>query len=568
MTQSDALSILKMGHTTFLTGAAGSGKSYVLREYISYLKSHKINFAVTASTGIAGTHIGGSTIHSWSGIGIKDNLNDYELDALTEKQSLHKRWNNVSVLIIDEISMLHCSFVDTLDAVAKSMRRNDLPFGGLQVVFCGDFFQLPPIVRGQFNQNEIQNIFAYTSLAWKNAKPVICYLTEQHRQGDDALTTILNQVRKGEVDEFVWEHLELRSQPANEESAIQSDDISKTITKLYTHNVDVDAINNKAFDLLDGDEETFYMESKGRAKLVESLKKNCLASEELRLKVGAKVMFIKNDVERKYHNGSIGIVESFDVDGFPIVKLTNGKTVRVHSDFWRIEEDGKVKAEINQLPLKLAWAITIHKSQGMTLDQAEIDLSKTFGFGMGYVALSRLKSIDGLFLKGIHSGSLAVDEQILIDDKLFRNQSDKAENALKKYKKDELQKMFDKFIKKADGSLEELSVDEVEELEKKESTINITKTFLLEKKTIKEIAKLREYSEDTIIGHIEKLIEAGEKIDIEHLLPSKKETKKIIDTFKKLETRKLTPVFDELAKQKSKVDYQTLRIVRASMDVE
>lgn len=562
MTQSDALSILKMGHTTFLTGAAGSGKSYVLREYISYLKSHKINFAVTASTGIAGTHIGGSTIHSWSGIGIKDSLNDYELDALTEKQNLYKRWNTVSVLIIDEVSMLHFNFVDMLDAVAKVMRRNDLPFGGMQVIFCGDFFQLPPIVRGQFNQNEIQNIFAYTSLAWKNAKPVICYLTEQHRQGDDALTTILNQVRAGTVDEFVWEHLELRSQAEREDE----DDISKSITKLYTHNVDVDAINNKAFDLLKAKEEIFHMQSKGRAKLVEGLKKNCLASEELRLKVGAKVMFIKNDVERKYHNGSLGIVDSFDVDGFPVVKLTNGKTVRVHSDFWRIEEDGKVRAEINQLPLKLAWAITIHKSQGMTLDQAEIDLSKTFGFGMGYVALSRLRTIEGLFLKGIHAGSLAVDEQILKDDKLFRGKSDQAENALKKYKEDDLKKMFDKFIKNSDGSLEELSVYEVEEVEKKESTINITKTFLLEKKSIKEIAKLREFSEDTIIGHIEKLVEAGEKLDIEHLLPSKKEAKKIIDTFKKLETRKLTPVFDELVKEKCRSDYHTIRIVRASME--
>lgn len=565
MTQSDVLSILKMGHTTFLTGAAGSGKSYVLREYISYLKSHKINFAVTASTGIAGTHIGGSTIHSWSGIGIKDSLNDYELDALTEKQNLYKRWNNVSVLIIDEVSMLHSNFVEMLDKVAKTMRRNDLPFGGIQVIFCGDFFQLPPIVRGQVNQNEIQNVFAYTSQAWKNAKPVICYLTEQHRQGDDALTTILNQVRKGEVDEFVWEHLELRSQANLPAQTENENDVSNSITKLYTHNVDVDAINNKAFDLLEGEEEIFYMQNKGRAKLVEGLKKNCLASEELRLKVGAKVMFIKNDLDRKYHNGSLGVVDSFDADGFPKIKLTNGKIIRAHLDSWCIEEDGKVKAEIQQLPLKLAWAITIHKSQGMTLDQAEIDLSKTFGFGMGYVALSRLRSIDGLFLKGIHSGSLAVDEQILTDDKLFRNKSEQAENALKKYKEEDLKKMFDKFIKNSNGSLEELSVEEVEEMEKKESTINITKNFLLEKKTIKEIAKLREYSEDTIIGHIEKLVEAGEKIDIEYLLPSKKETQKIIDTFKKLETRKLSPVYEELEKEKCKTDYHTIRIVRASI---
>ena len=146
MLQTTALSILKLGHTTFLTGAAGAGKSYVLREYISYLRKHGVSYAVTASTGIASTHINGSTIHSWSGIGIKDTLTKYELDALEEKQNLYKRWNNTSVLIIDEVSMLHANFIDMLDKVAKHMRRNDTSFGGMQVVFTGDFFQLPPVV--------------------------------------------------------------------------------------------------------------------------------------------------------------------------------------------------------------------------------------------------------------------------------------------------------------------------------------------------------------------------------------------------------------------------------------
>ena len=129
MTQSQALSILKLGHTTFLTGAAGAGKSYVLREYITYLRKHGIKYAVTASTGIASTHIGGTTIHSWSGIGIKQKLHMYDLVALKEKQNLYKRWNDTSVLIIDEVSMLHASFVDMLDKVGKHMRRNELPFG-------------------------------------------------------------------------------------------------------------------------------------------------------------------------------------------------------------------------------------------------------------------------------------------------------------------------------------------------------------------------------------------------------------------------------------------------------
>jgi hypothetical protein len=200
MTQATALTILKLGHTTFLTGAAGAGKSYVLREYISYLKRHGVRYAVTASTGIASTHIGGTTIHAWSGIGIRQKLTAYDLDAIEEKANVYKRWNDTQVLIIDEISMLHASFVDMLDKLAKHLRRNDAPFGGMQVVFTGDFFQLPPVVR-QGNEYESIDVFAFASSAWKAAKPVVCYLTEQFRQEDDTLTNILNAIRLGEVEE-------------------------------------------------------------------------------------------------------------------------------------------------------------------------------------------------------------------------------------------------------------------------------------------------------------------------------------------------------------------------------
>ena len=190
MTQSTALQILKLGHTTLLTGAAGAGKSYVLREYILYLRAHGVRYAVTASTGIASTHINGTTIHAWSGIGIRQKLHSYDMDALEEKQNLYKRWNETQVLIIDEVSMLHASFVDMLDKLAKYMRRSEKPFGGLQVVFTGDFFQLPPVVRGN-DEYESAEVFAFTSKAWKEAKPVVCYLTEQFRQEDDKLLTIL-----------------------------------------------------------------------------------------------------------------------------------------------------------------------------------------------------------------------------------------------------------------------------------------------------------------------------------------------------------------------------------------
>lgn len=560
MTQKEALSILKLGHTTFLTGAAGAGKSYVLRQYIEYLREHRIPHAVTASTGIASTHIGGQTIHSWSGLGVRDKLTEYDLSSLEERQPLYKRWNDTEVLIIDEISMMSSHFLDMLNKLAKHMRRNELPFGGMQVVFCGDFFQLPPIIKNEDIQNYIENVgeenqtmnvFAYSSKAWKEAKPVVCYLTEQHRQEDDTLTAILHEIRKGDVTEFTWEALE---------QAQKAPDIAHT-TKLYTHNVDVDTINKKEFDAVKGESRCFDMVTKGSAKNVQILKNNCLADEELYLKVGARVMCIKNDPEKKFVNGSLAEVTSFDADGTPVVKLVNGKTVKIKADSWRIEDEGKVKAEISQIPLKLAWAITIHKSQGMTLDGAEIDLSKTFTPGMGYVALSRLKGIEGLYLRGISQSALLVSEDVQRMDTIFQSKSEQASDAIKKYKEKELTEKQEAFIKRVGGSIEALS-KELIELEEKRNTFEETKELLAKKTPLKDIAEKRKLTVDTIIGHIEKIVESGEEIDITYLLPKKKELEKIQAVFEKSENRKLTPAFDAL---KGVYDYHTLRLVRASM---
>ncbi len=547
MTQKTALSILKLGHTVFLTGAAGSGKSYTLREYITYLKKHGIRYAVTASTGIASTHVGGTTIHAWSGIGIKQRLTDYELDAIEEKANVYKRWNETQVLIIDEISMLHASFVDMLDKVAKHMRRNDKPFGGLQVVFTGDFFQLPPVVRND-STYESQEVYAFASRAWKEAKPVICYLTEQHRQDDDSLSTILNAIRAGEVEE---EHYEM----LREATQAHTDDH----IKLYTHNENVDLINRKAFNELPGDVRTYEMVASGKGALLEALKNNCLADETLELKKGAKVIFIKNDIERRFVNGSMGEVVDFETDDTPVVELASGRRVSVKADSWRIEEDGKVKAEISQLPLKLAWAITVHKSQGMTLERAEIDLSRAFASGQGYVALSRLKSLQGLHLVGFNPQALQVSEIVREADYSFRTKSEQAEQALDKYDTEELQKLHEKFLTQSGGSIEELSEEEAEELQEKTKSHVVTQEMLATGMALKDIAEVRGLSIDTIIGHIEKLAELKEKVELAHVLPKKKEVTEIKKAFEVLETTKLTPVFDHL---KGKYTFHQIRLVR------
>ena len=177
MTQKDALDILKMGYNCYITGAAGSGKTHLLNEYIKFLKNKGVEAGITASTGIAATHMGGTTIHSWSGLGIRDNLTEYDLEDLESKKYLYDRFKNTDVLIIDEVSMLHHFRLDLIERIARHLKRNQLPFGGMQVILCGDFFQLPPVSR----VGERESLFSYKSETWKKLNLKICYLEEQHR---------------------------------------------------------------------------------------------------------------------------------------------------------------------------------------------------------------------------------------------------------------------------------------------------------------------------------------------------------------------------------------------------
>ena len=225
MLQSEALDILKMGKNVFLTGPAGSGKTHVVNEYVKYLKSMAVDVAVTASTGIAATHIGGMTIHSWSGLGIRDRLTDYDIDDLMQRQYLYKRFERTKVLIIDEVSMLHHYRLDLIEWISRQMKRSDRPFGGMQVVLCGDFFQLPPVTRGDIVESE----FAYKAEVWGSSKLTICYLSEQHRQKDNIYLSILSQIRENKVTEKTIDLLKSRLNA--------QDNLGTGTTKLYTHNI-------------------------------------------------------------------------------------------------------------------------------------------------------------------------------------------------------------------------------------------------------------------------------------------------------------------------------------------
>lgn len=545
------MDILKMGHNVYLTGSAGSGKTYVLNKYIEHLRAHDVEVGITASTGIAATHMNGVTIHSWCGTGIRTALSDWEIEALEEKQYLWNRFKKTKVLIIDEVSMLHAQHLDLVDRIARSMKRNDAPFGGLQVVLCGDFFQLPPVSRESEEVN-----FVYHSNAWREMDLNICYLEEQHRQGDAVFVNMLNKIRANEVDEEMIDILKSRH------NAVFEGELKPT--KLFTHNIDVDSINEKEIVELPGSAKVFMMTARGNPFLVETLKKSCLAPEKLSLKPGAQVMFVKNNFEAGYVNGTLGTVINFEKDGTPLVRTLSGKVINAVYESWSIEEDGKVKAEISQIPLRLAWAITVHKSQGMSLDTAEMDLSKSFVAGQGYVALSRVRSLAGLRLLGFNNTALTVDESIYEYDKQLKNHSHAGRERLSKLDEAARREKIHDFIITAGGSITAKKVEHHLKVQKsvRVSTYDQTKKFVENKVPVEKIAEERGMTQGTVMSHIEKLVQENSIdpfLDLEYLKPKDEVLKPILDAFKKSGDTKLSPVHDIL---KGKYTYDTIRLAR------
>ncbi|MGP5548509.1 AAA family ATPase [Psychrobacter alimentarius] len=644
MRQSSALDILKTGQNVFLTGSAGSGKTYTLNQYIDYLRARRVPVAVTASTGIAATHMSGTTIHSWSGIGIKDELSDRDLSNLSRKQFLADRLKDTAVLIIDEISMLHAKQLNLVSQVLKYVRKNDKAFGGIQVVVAGDFFQLPPIgSKGETNREK----FAFMSEAWLDAKFHICYLSEQHRQVSEAanggldLDDILNQIRRQEVT--------FEAIAALEATFDQDVDIKRT--RLYTHNLNVNKINDKELAALEGDMMRFEATSTGDSKLVDTLKKTVRTQDDLILKIGAKVMFIKNNSELGVSNGTMGELIGFaavkiednqdnssalieddeDVDNgtenatdndeasaktaktkpkkdsdkkqpkpkktttqkMPVVRLNSGREVVAEPEEWIIEDEtGEVLASYEQVPLCLAWAITIHKSQGMTLDAAEIDLSRTFELGQGYVALSRLKSLAGLQLLGMNDMSLQLDPLARGADRRFLVLSDEADANYAMLDEESMTQAHEKFILKSGGTLSKSIIDAYANLQKKrreqlqaqqdkkqklgnqvsdksDSTLLATRILLEESLSIAEISQARQLSQSTIMRHIAELRSQDSSLLCDHLRPDDEVMTAVGNAYIAIKVAnnpndfnddgsiKLRPIFDHL---KQGIDYNTIRL--------
>lgn len=633
MKQSTALDILKTGHNVFLTGSAGAGKTYTLNQYIHYLQARQVPVAITASTGIAATHMNGTTIHSWSGIGIRMTMEDKQISQLKSKKSLKERLEQTQMLIIDEISMLHAKQLDLINQVLKVVRNNDKAFGGIQVVLSGDFFQLPPVgERGESNRDK----FAFMSKAWLEAQLHVCYLTEQHRQQKNtsnslSLNDILNQIRQASVTHDAIEVLH----------DSQHNHIGQIRTRLYTHNVNVNSINDTQLSHLTGEAQVYHAMANGDPKLIDMLKKSVRTPDELTLKIGAKVMFVKNIPDLSVCNGTMGEVVKFvttndknepipkhdasqtdasltesltskpndelakqteddakDDDAkddekiiktkYPVIRLNTGREVIATPEQWVVEDEiGLPLATYWQVPLSLAWAITVHKSQGMTLDAAEIDLRNTFELGQGYVALSRLTDLSGLKLLGFNQTSLNLDPLARGADKRFLELSAEVQATYDELDKDAITQAHQNFVIQCGGTNDSAVIadhqkkqeQKKQQQQKKEhlsnqsiitdSTIDITKRLLAQSLTIAETAQERKLAQATIMRHLQAIKEEDPNFPCEHLRPNDKLVTDVYQAydaimaindpndFDQQGSIKLKPIFDRLHER---VSYNDIRL--------
>lgn len=401
--QYKAFNKMKMKENLLITGPAGTGKSFLIDYYKRWCENNGYRFSITALTGCAAYLIKGNTLHSWGGIGC--GTKDYRslLKKIRRNKKAKERWLSTQILIIDEISMLTPELLEKLDIIGKLMRKNECPFGGIQLILTGDFYQLPPV-----SDNQSEKTFCFESEKWDIIIDDIVELNEIVRQIDPSFQKCLNEVRIGKCS---LDTKKLLHDCAKKDKKLENGIIP---TRLYSKNENVNMINDIEIKKLGTKIIDYNVETKvsidPTAKLPDEYVENLIKiiddsaqfDSELKLAIGAQVMLLTNlDVPNGFVNGSRGIVVGFD-NGLPIVRFMNGGVKTIQCQNWDFNNDPAISIIKTQLPLKLAWAITIHKIQGSTLDLVEINIGKDiFEYGQSYVALSRVKNVEGLYISSL-----------------------------------------------------------------------------------------------------------------------------------------------------------------------
>ena len=404
--QKIAYSLMARGENIFITGAAGVGKSFLIKLFKKTYNSSRI-IAVTSLTGVSAILINGTTLHSYLGIGLGTGSIGALSTKILKKQYLRKRWLQLDCLIIDEISMLDPNLFDKLEKIARRVRRIDKPFGGIQLVLCGDFAQLPVVGKTDF---------CFESESWETCVHNTVYLTEVVRQDDSRFRGCLNRLRLGN-EEMTQEDKDMLQSRVGVDL---TNDIGIRPTMFLPTNAMVDEVNEEELDIL-ADEGKDFLEFemkvevydfKAKPYMIEKFIKDCPAIQTLQLCVGAQVMLLHNmNIDTGLVNGSRGIITSF-VEDKPMVKFLNGIEVPIDYFIWEVEKNDQKIMSITQIPLRLGYAFTIHKCQGLTLDYAEVDLENIFEFGQSYCALSRVRTLEGLCIHGLHFDKIRCNPKV------------------------------------------------------------------------------------------------------------------------------------------------------------
>lgn len=394
--QEYALELLRSGENVFLTGGAGSGKSYLIRHFMQELDPKQT--PILASTGAAAVLLGGRTFHSFFGLGIMEGGVDATLERASKDRRLMARLRKVEGVIIDEISMIPGAALMIAEVLTQKARESKLPWGGMKIICVGDFAQLPPVTRSGDRD------WAFRNEVWERSGFQVCQLSHNQRVQDNSFLDVLSDVRYGKVTSRVFDFLSEKVRPHDEEDPG---------TRLFGRRDMSENFNQKKLSEIREVEVVIDSIYLGSEKYIETLAKMAPVPQKLTLKIGCRVIFLQNDPQKRWINGTRGVVTKIELDKIT-VKKDQGREVSVDKTTFSLQDaEGNVNATVIQFPLNLAYATTIHKSQGATLDELWCDLRSLWEPGQAYVALSRLRSADGLKLVGWNPKSIIVDSKVL-----------------------------------------------------------------------------------------------------------------------------------------------------------
>lgn len=403
--QTVALEMCQSGENIFLTGGAGSGKSFVIREFMKCQNEKQM--PILASTGAAAVLLGGRTFHSFFGLGIMEGGRDATLSRLMNEGKTLSRIKRVEAIIIDEISMIPGDAFTVAEMISQIARESNLPWGGLRVIAVGDFGQLPPVAK-----NGQKRDWCFLTEAWRRTDFQTCRLHINQRIQDNLFLNVLDDVRHGRMTEQVKEFLQEHTKDHDEDHPG---------TRLFPRRDQSEQYNQKKLSEINEDEHVIDSIYLGEQKYIEILGKNAPVPQQLKLKRGCRVLFLKNDMQKRWVNGTRGVVTDVEPD-YITVRKEGGREVKVEKmSFSLLDADGNVKASVIQFPLNLAYATTIHKAQGATLDELWCDLGALWEPGHAYVALSRLRDPKGLHIVRWNVRSFLTDPAV---ENFYRNSLD------------------------------------------------------------------------------------------------------------------------------------------------